>query len=108
MIIICLCGCKKYKTTPEIINDAKGNVSEMSIKLIFNAVETAYTQAMLNSFGSKPTIDDVRNNFSYEHATWTGNVITTDLGFECNVNVDNNVLKIKCLDEEFNHNLILR
>lgn len=114
LILILVCGCSnnsiKKSVEKEIkepteqaidnINNANDAALKRSAELIIDEVEYAYTSALMNSLGEDPTLQDVKNNFSMDNAIWKSDKIIYNNEFECSVNVEDGLLKVKCLDIE--------
>lgn len=116
LILILVCGCsnnsikksveKEIKEPTEQAIDNISNASDAALKrsaeLIISEVQVAYASALMNSLGDDPTLQDVKNNFSMDNAIWESDKIIYNNEFECSVSVENNLLKVKCLDKELN------
>ena len=80
-----------------IINDAKESSNKQSASFIINAVEQSYSMAYALGGGQLPKIDEVRERFTMDNATWEGTVIkTNDDAVICNVVTDDNEFAVDC------------
>ena len=107
MFIIILCGCKSYNTPIKTIENTSDRVVQVTIDIIFDEIKYAYTEATYDRLGNYPTLNQVREKFSLDSVIWEGDKIKSDLGFECSVNVENNELKVSCLDRQLDYDLVL-
>lgn len=89
------------------IDSAKDSANERVAELIITNVELAYTTALYQNFGNNPTLQQVKSNFSSEAAIWTDDFIIQSNGFNCDVKVENNNLKVICLNKKTNSSMIL-
>lgn len=112
VICIIMCGCSETKKEIEVIdtlnrveqnvetiNKSHDSTNSLAAKMIIDGVAQAYMAASLQSMGDYPTIEDIRNSFNVDNANWEGSKIVYK-NFECNVSTNNNLLNVKCLDEE--------
>lgn len=80
-----------------IINDAKTSSNKQSAAFIINAVEQSYSMAYALGGGALPSIDEVRERFTMDNATWEGTVIkTNDSAVVCNVVTDGDEFAVDC------------
>lgn len=114
LILILVCGCSnnsiKKSVEKEIkepteqaidnINNANDAALKRSAELIINEVKLAYTASLYQSMGEDPNLDDIKSNFSMNNVEWKDDKIIYGDKFECSVNVDDGLLKVKCLDIE--------
>lgn len=80
-----------------IINDAKASSNKQSASFIINAVEQSYSMAYALGGGQLPKIEEVRERFTMDNATWEGNTIkTSDGAVVCNVITNNDEFAVDC------------
>lgn len=106
-------------TTQSTVNDNKESdnqttvdseeylANKNTVDLVLHAVKLAYTTAMLDNLGTKPTLQQVKASFNSDVSTWNSDYVIKADNFNCNVEVINNNLKVNCLGKETNTNLIL-
>lgn len=92
------------------LQEEKLQLQKTNASLVIKSVELAYTTAVTNNMGVYPTLQQVKNNFSNEHATWESDekIISLENEFECSVSITGKILKVTCLDYETDSNLIVR
>lgn len=92
------------------LQEEKLELQKTNASLVIKSVELAYTTAVANNMGVYPTLQQVKNNFSNEHATWEKDekIISLENEFECSVSITGKLLKVTCLDYETDSNLIVR
>lgn len=90
--------------------EQKLQLTKINASLVIDSVELAYTTALTKNMGTYPTLEQVKNNFNNEHAIWNSNDKITSLenNFECSVVIQEQILKVNCLDYETTSNLIIR
>lgn len=85
-----------------IINDAKESSNKQSASFIIKSVEQSYSMAYALGGGQLPKIEDVKEQFTMDNATWVDNVIKTNDGaVECTVLTGNDGTEFSVDCEEF-------
>ena len=94
-----------------ILNDAvdraKESSNEKDTEYIIRGVELAYTLSLYENVGNNSTLQQVKSNFSLGGATWNNDYVIETNGFNCDVKVENNNLKVTCLNKETTTSMIL-
>lgn len=80
-----------------VVNDARDSAAERNVELVISNVELAYSTAYMNNNGQIPTLEQVRNNFKMDGATWTSSdgLKVSQTGVTCEVTSTTN-LSVKC------------
>lgn len=95
------------KNVNSIMNDAREEAKQRSALLVIQEVEYAYNMALFENSGEYPTLEQVKSYFELNNATWTSDYVIETEGFNCDIEVVNNNLKVICLETETSTNMIL-
>lgn len=96
----------KTKDTKENIEKTQSMVDNTTARVIIEQIETAYSTAyMINA--SHPTLEQIKSNFKCDNVVWKKDSIIESQNFNCNVEVNNSILKVICLNYETKDDLVL-
>lgn len=88
------------------INESNEFSDDMTASTIIKQVEYAYSQAYMK-YINYPTLEQVKSEFMCDNVIWNEDYVIEAQNFICKVEINNNNLKVNCLDYKIEDSLIL-
>ena len=107
-IILVIKLTRADKTYKDLNDEAVKTAQKRRAEMIISGIELSYATAIMSTPTNVPSLDNIRNVFNVNNskvATWTDDIISTDLDFNCEVDLTSNTLHVNCLGIETQKNM---